>query len=63
MNNQNILNNFICEFPNRKLKIILVFSVEQKNFFVNHFASDFPFWKNMMGRADEHVALSKGTSL
>jgi hypothetical protein len=61
MNNQNALNNFICEFPNRKLKIILFFSVKQ--IFLNHFVSDFPFWKNMMGRADKHMALSKRTSL
>jgi hypothetical protein len=63
MNNQNALNNFICEFLNMKDKIISVFSKGEIVGFVSHSVSDFPFWKNMMGRADEHMALSKRASL
>jgi len=32
---------------------------QKKTVFVNHFVSDFPFQKNVMGRAVKHMALSK----
>jgi hypothetical protein len=49
-------------FQTENLKLIGFLSGTEISF-VNHFVSDFPFWKNMMGRADEHMALSNRTSL